>query len=131
MMTFYNEPFIFLVKFRTLVLFLGSFIVIFLGMVFLLLIPCEFPEFLESVFLHLLSILEKFSKHKADRMRLVGKIISKHLLRRGMPWRRLRELKPGKGRKRSWRLLSLQTGSQPSLTIRIQRQATSNSEKQR
>ena len=32
-------------------------------------------------------ILEKFSKHKMDRMRLVGKIISKHLLRRGMPWR--------------------------------------------
>lgn len=61
MMTFYNEPFIFLVKFRTSVLFLSSFIVIFLGMVFLLLIPCEFPEFLESVFLHLLSILEKFS----------------------------------------------------------------------
>ena len=61
MMTFYNEPFIFLVKFRTLVLFLSSFIVIFLGMVFLLLIQCEFPEFLKSVFLHLLSILEKFS----------------------------------------------------------------------
>lgn len=40
-------------------------------------------------------------------------------------------LKPGKGRKGSWRLLSLQTGSQPSLTIRIQRRATSNSENQR
>ena len=34
---------------------------IFLDMVFLLLIPCEFLEFLKSVFLHLLSILEKFS----------------------------------------------------------------------
>lgn len=33
-------------------------------------------------------------------------------------------LKSGKGRKGSWRLLSLQTGSQPSLTIRIQRRAT-------